>query len=122
CYRIHDSAVSTQKLATQRRNAKRAEVNMRRRRAGLPELSLEEFQDIERRKSRRERLVGSLRARSQYCYRRGGSMLAGRNPWGAAWLMGSLLLYPPLPLVRLRQQGVLHVIANQLLGQRRRGE
>lgn len=106
CYRIHPSALSTRSFSVQMRNVRWARLNMIRRRAGLPELSLEEFIALERRDPWPVRARRGLRVRSQAYYRHGGGLLAARRPRGALWLLASVALYPPLPFRRLRMQRV----------------
>ena len=86
-----------------------AEWNMRRRRADLPELPVEEFWAIDRRRSLRQRLLAEVAGRSLGYYRYGGSLLAEGRPLGILWLALSAALYPPIPIKRVREQAVLPI-------------
>ncbi len=109
CYRIHAEAISTRRFDQQMRNARRAKLNLVRRRGGEREVSKEEFEEIERRQPMAARARRRLAVQSQYCYRRGGGLLAAGRYGGAFWLALSGVLYPPLPLRRLMRQRVFAI-------------
>ncbi|MCA1790280.1 MAG: hypothetical protein LC667_10610, partial [Thioalkalivibrio sp.] len=103
-YRVHGASMSTTKLFGALRNTERLRVNVGRRRRGEPELSSPEHLELLKAQPFRQRLRRNLQWRSRYAYRVAGGMLANRNPIGFAWLGASFLLYPTVPLMRLRQQ------------------
>jgi hypothetical protein len=105
--RIQSKSTSTHRFHEQMETVQRIQLNMVRRRAGQPELTSAEFRALRQDDPAPVRWRRSLRWRSQLCYRRGGQLLAAGYPRGALWLLGSLALYPPLPLQRLRMQRVL---------------
>lgn len=106
-YRIHASSISSTRFDAQMESARRIGVNMARRRSGLPELSAEEYAKFERQGSWIDRIRTKLGVRSQRLYRRGGGQLASGDVRGLLNLAGSFLLYPPLPVRRLKKQGVV---------------
>lgn len=109
-YRIHTNSISTRSFDLQMANLRRARMNMVRRRSGEPELTLEQFKDLERHDPLNTRILRGLRTRSQAYYRHGGSLLAARRPRGILWLLASAAHYPPLPFQRLRMQRVFGTI------------
>lgn len=113
-YRVHGTSISTTSFNQQMQNAKRARTNIFRRRAGMSELTTEQFLAIEREQVFMKRWIQDRKTKSQLYYRRGGGMLAARNPRGLVWLLGSVLLYPPLPLRRLRRQAVLPMMLSRI--------
>jgi glycosyltransferase involved in cell wall biosynthesis len=108
--RIQSKSTSTLRFQELMEAVQRIQLNMARRRAGQPELTAAEFRALRQADSAPVRWRRSLRWRSQLYYRRGGQLLAAGYPRGAFWLLGSLALYPPLPLRRLRMQRVLSTV------------
>lgn len=113
-YRIHDDAISTRQSASQGRLVRRAAHNMRRRRQGLPELGDEAFATLEHSQPQYRRFARRLRDRSRHAYRRAGALLATGDPRGIGWLVASFILFPPEPLHRLHEQGVLSNAGNEV--------
>ena len=114
CYRIHLSAASTKHSALQAENARRARVNAARRRSELPEFTIEEFREFERADSRLVRLKRFLSVRGQYCYRKGGAMLANGRPDGVLWLALGATIAPSQIFRKLRRQSPLRVLATRI--------
>lgn len=106
-YRIHGNSISTTKFVSQLEATRRVRLNMFRRRSGLPELSSDEFAEIERNDPALKRIRRYLAVKSQHLYRQAGGLLAAGHPKGMLLLLGSIAVYPPVPLRRLKYQGVL---------------
>lgn len=105
-YRIHSRSASTQGFALQMEQTRRIAANMRRRRAGQPELTRDTFRALERQAGWQQRTARSLQARSRGYYRHGAALLADGRPLGAGWLLLSALCYPAEPWKRLRRVGL----------------
>ncbi len=103
-YRVHHGSVSSTRFAQQMERILLVEENARRRRAGLLELSVAEFQECLGRQSRWRRIQRARLWRARYQYRVAGALLADRDPRGMLWLAGSILLAPSVVLGRLRRQ------------------
>ena len=105
-YRVHASSMSNAVFYRNQVVQLLVAANAARRRTGRPELSLAAFQaELATQPTgirARQRLVWT----SMYCYRMAGGLLADRDPRGAVWLGASMLLWPPVPLGRLRRQMV----------------
>ena len=114
-YRVHGSSTSTGKLFEQLENTELLKWNTRRRRGGEPEASLQVYRAVQAGRPWPRRARRWLEWRSRYAYRRAGALLADRRPMGAAWLLGSFLLWPSVPVARIAQQ-----MGPTLVGWRRR--
>lgn len=117
-YRIHTANDSTRRFAAATERVRWTRVNAIHRRSGQSELSWEEFRTTERQKIRKQHLQQWFASRSQYWYRRGGSMLGAGNPTGLLCLVIAAILHPPLVIRRLKRQEVLSIVLRQVLGRR----
>lgn len=103
-YRIHADSASSKGLFRQLEVTELIERNTLRRRAGRTELTLEEFRDLRAGRPALVKVKERLLWRSRYAYRKAGGLLADRRPQGALWLLWSFVLYPAVPIKRLRSQ------------------
>jgi glycosyltransferase involved in cell wall biosynthesis len=105
-YRLHTANDSTNRFFAATERIRWTRINALRRRADRPELSWEAFRHLEQQRPWHQRLRQWCISCSQYCYRRGGSMLAVGYPAGTLWVAIAAVLYPPLVFRRLRSQAV----------------
>ena len=112
-YRIHSRSASTQGFALQMEQTRRIAANMRRRRAGQPELTRDAFRSLERQAPWRQRTARSLQARSRGYYRHGAALLADSRPSGVAWGLLSALCFPAEPWKRLRRVRLWQTLRGQ---------
>lgn len=116
-YRVHTASMSSAALFRQLEAALWISAASARRRAGLPELTRDEFHSLLKSEPLHRRVRRHLRWTSQYCYRIAGGLLADRRARGFLWLLASFLVWPPVPVWRLKQQMVPWLTAR--IGSRR---
>ena len=103
-YRVHASSLSNTVFFRNQMVQMLVSANAARRRSGRAEMTLAALQAELAAQRMPVRARRRLTWTSMYCYRMAGGLLADRDPRGAAWLVASFLLWPPVPLKRLRRQ------------------
>ncbi|MBX3069824.1 MAG: glycosyltransferase [Thermomicrobiales bacterium] len=103
-YRVHDGSIGSARIRQQTESAALVRENVQRARAGLPSLTLESFRAQRNQQPYWRRIRREIRLQSRIAYRRGGGLISSGERKGYLWLLASALLWPPLPIQRLRRQ------------------
>lgn len=111
-YRVHEGSVSSAELELQRLATECIARNLRRRRAGEPELDWDAFEAEWRAQPVAVRRAAARSARTLAYYRRAGALLADRDLRGAWYLLRAALLEP---------RRVVRRAAEQVFGRANRG-
>lgn len=103
-YRVHGQSLSAKNLRLQRNSTLWLQENLVRRRNGEPEVPLDSYLRSREILRPRDRVRDFLYYRSLASYRAAGALLADRNPVGLLNLAVSAVLWPAVPINRLRSQ------------------
>lgn len=93
-YRIHDSSIGTAAMSVQINSSQLISANTARRRAGMSELSADEFAAQLRLKGPIFKFARAMNLRSRAYFRRGGARIADRQPIGFVWFILAAISSP----------------------------